>query len=244
MPRFFIDEELDNIKEHKICGADARHIALSLRMKVGDSLTLCDGRGREALCRISSLLSECITLDIAQCKASESEMPCRVTLYQALAKGDKMETVVQKAVELGVFRIVPVESRFCIAKMSDDSQGKKLERWQKISREAAGQSQRGIVPEICPKLTFKEMIQKMKESELSFICYENEENLTLKDALKGNRIPGEISFFIGPEGGIAPEEIALARENGINICSLGKRILRTETASAYVLSSISCLFEL
>ena len=244
MPRFFLPPEAFESTRICIDGADARHISRSLRMRVGDELVLCDMSSSEYLCVISSITNESVYADIKEKSISKSEMPCRTVLYQGIAKGDKMDTVIQKAVELGVCEIVPVECERCIAKIPADAEKKKLERWQKIAAEAAGQSQRGIIPRVSPVITYAMAIERMKKSTVAMLCYEDEHTRSVKELLQECKAPEEISFLIGPEGGISPEEARLARENGIPPCSLGRRILRTETASAYVLSAISYAFEL
>ena len=163
MPRFFLpgqsfDEETG---EAVITGQDARHIALSLRMSVGESVVLCDMRQNEYSCVITDVMPDRVTAKICGVSRSRSEPPCFITLYQAIAKGDKMETVIQKAVELGVCRIVPVRTDRCIAKIAPDAESSKISRWQKISAEAAGQSGRGIIPEVCSPVSFKEAIEQI-----------------------------------------------------------------------------------
>ena len=215
MPKFFFDKI--DMTQGQIClhGEDEKHIKTVLRAKEGEELTLCDGEGMDYQCRISSL-TDGVQLEILSKAPCETEPKTKITLYQGLPKADKMELIIQKCVELGVERIVAVSTERAIVKL-DKKEGKKLERWQKIAEAAAKQSGRGKIPEIGGQvLKFKDAVAEAKRLDGAIIPYERE---------------GEsIGVFIGPEGGFAEEEIALAKENGITPITLGKRILRTETA--------------
>ena len=226
-----------------ITGEDARHISKSLRMKVGEQIVLCDMRMKEYGGIIEEICDESVTVRIVSVSRSQSELPCFVTLYQALPKSDKMDYIIQKAVELGACRIVPVQSERCIAKIDSSNADKKISRWQKIAKEASGQCGRGIICEVAAPMGFEAAIDCMKRDALYFACYEGDVSLTLKDILPA-RCPESLSFFIGPEGGISFNEAAYMRENNIPLCGLGKRILRTETASLCVLSDIGFTYEL
>ncbi len=234
MPRFFvspIDGDFVTIE-----GGDARHIALSLRMREGDSITLCDGNANEYDCRILSLSPEAVQLKVAGTKKSLSEPALQVTLYQGLPKGDKLEWITQKAVELGVSRIVPVVTSRSIAKISERDQ-KKTARLQKIADEAAGQSGRGILPQVEAPISFKQAAKRMAE-ENTVVFYEcGGKPLT---ALASD-FKGSLSIFIGPEGGISPEELAELEQNGAKTATLGPRILRCETAPLAALAAIFTL---
>lgn len=243
MPRFFISEN-DSVSSEKITltGENARHISLSLRSRVGDAVTVCDGNGSDFECVISDITKTEVILSVESISQSNAEPDIDVTLYQALIKSDKFDTVVQKAVELGVTKIVPVLSERCISRPDDKSIEKKLVRWNKIALEAAMQSGRGIIPKVLPVMEYADALCDMQKSDLPFICYEEEKTTSLKDlyenACKTKRIYISFAFFIGPEGGISQKEFLLAKEKGIPACSLGKRILRTETAPLCVLSSV------
>ena len=235
MQKFFVFDCENDQKEIVISGDDANHISRSLRMKTGDALTVCDGRGNDFSCVIGSITKTDVTLEVLSVSKSASEPSYKATLYQALAKSDKMDAIVQKAVETGVARIVPFESRFCIAKIGDGAKNK-LARWRRIALEAAKQCGRGIVPEISEPVTYREALEEAAKSECPFICYEDENTVLLGEAApKGKK---EYSFFIGPEGGFSPEEVADAARKGIPSAGLGKRILRTETASSFVLACL------
>ena len=246
MPRFFLPlaafEGASAGATVTITGDDARHISLALRMRTGDAVTLCDGKGTEYDGTLVSLTPTAVEVEISSPRKSTREMPVRVTLYQGLAKGDKMDTIIQKAVELGVSRIVPVTTSRCIMKMGDNAD-KKIARWQKIANEAAGQCGRGVLPEVTAPVIFKEAVKAAKEDELSLFCYEELGLTKPLSALLSEDPPATLSFFVGPEGGFDPAEAALATEAGIQLCGLGPRILRTETASGYVLAALSVRYE-
>lgn len=223
MPRFFVSSvEGERLT---VTGQDAVHIRRSLRMTVGDTLTLCDGQGTDCECEIAEFCGEDVCLTVRSRTPSVSEPTCAVTLYQGLPKADKMEWIIQKAVELGVTRIVPVQMARSVAVINEKA-AKKTARWQKIADEAAGQSGRGILPVVEEPISFAAAAKRMA-AENTVVCYEcGGEPFT---SLVG-RETAAVSLVIGPEGGIDPREIALLRENGAAIATLGKRILRCETA--------------
>lgn len=241
MPRFFIERDRMSSGAVEIKGEDARHIALSLRMAVGDTLVLCDGEGYEYTASIESINPQCVLLSCGKGRQSFSEPPCFITLYQCIPKSDKFDTIIQKAVECGVSRIVPVRSSRCIAVVKGEKEEKRLERWNRIALEAAKQSGRGRVPKVMPPENIAVSAEKILASCVGFACYENEHGNMISDFLPVDKKPGDISFLIGPEGGLSEEEAALFRGH---TCSLGNRILRTETASSFVLSSVSFLYEM
>jgi len=238
MPRFFLPSGSFESREVVIKGADASHISRSLRMTVGDALILCDMRSNEYECTIKSITQDSVTAEIISSRRAESEPTCFITLYQGIAKGEKMETIIQKAVELGVCRFVPVRTDRAIAKIPKDAEEGKLQRWRRISAEAAGQSGRGIIPGICPPVSFAEAIERMSRDDLSFVCYEGDGTKPLSKILSGWDKKGSVSFLIGPEGGLSVPETGLALSANIPLAGLGKRILRTETAPLCVLSCI------
>ena len=246
MPRFFLNKENLTGDTAKIAGEDASHIALSLRMAVGDALTLCDNEGYDYHAEILSITRECVTLSVKDKMPSESEPPYRVRLYQCLPKGEKFETVIQKAVECGVCEIIPVQSSRCIAVLKDSAAEKKLTRFNglnRIAEEACKQSGRGRLVKVTPPVSYREAMRQMAEVETAFLCYENEDGLTLSGFLP-REVPCEIAFLVGPEGGLSTDEVAMAKEAGIVSVSLGKRILRTETAAPFVLAILAGKYEL
>lgn len=228
MPKFFFNKNDISRGQVQLFGEDEKHIKTVLRARVGEELTLCDGEGMDYQCRIASM-ERGVLLDILSKEVCETEPKTKITLYQGLPKADKMELIIQKCVELGVDRIVAVSTERAIVKL-DKKESKKLERWQKIAEAAAKQSGRGKIPEIGQQvLKFKEAVAEAKELDGAIIPYEKEEETGIRQFVQG--FQGEsIGVFIGPEGGFAEEEIALAQENGITPITLGKRILRTETA--------------
>lgn len=230
MPRFFINDMVN--EEYILQGENGRHAAKSLRMKVGEELVLCDGKGQDYLCEITNIDSDAVAVKLVKAQENQAESPVRVTLYQCLPKSDKMDLIVQKAVELGVHKIVPVISSRCIAKFNGKEE-KKLLRLQKISEEAAKQCGRGIVPQIMPVQKFNQAVQNASGKKI--FCYEKGGE-HFSQLLKENC--EEISILIGSEGGFSEEEANFASENGFVCASLGKRILRTETAGLCALSII------
>lgn len=244
MPRFFIkDENIGNTDTVTITGEDARHISFSLRMRVGDNITLCDFFNYEYDCTIKSIDGEKVVLDICDKHPSQNEPNIKVSVYQALPKAQKLELIIQKCVELGVFEIVPVLTSRCISRPDDKSSEKKTRRYNIISEEAAKQSGRGIVPKISETVSFKKAVEQMKGADIAFMCYEAEDTdggNDLKSFLQKSLTneTKSVAFFVGSEGGISEDEAEFARANGISCVSLGKRILRTETAPLCVLSCI------
>lgn len=249
MPRFFIPKDAcpsgEAVGERIVIeGSDARHIGLSLRMKCGDPLTVSDGRAREYECRIAAIEPERVCLEVLSVCETAKESPCRITVYQAFCKGDKMEGIVRRAVELGADAVVPVYSDHIVSRPDASSAGKKIARWQKIAEEAAKQCGRGKLPRILPAVEFKTMLREMKDVPLRFLCYENEDRLSLKGLLAEGTVPSECAFFVGPEGGLSGAEVAAADAAGIARVSLGSRILRAETAAPAVLSMLLYAWEL
>jgi 16S rRNA (uracil1498-N3)-methyltransferase len=234
MPRFFTTN-IDG-KTASIDGEDARHIAKSLRMRTGDELTLCDTRGSDYTCRITAIDKDRIMAEVLGRWPTAAEPRFVLTLFQALPKADKLETIAQKAVELGAAALVPVLSARCVARWSKADEAKKRERLDKIMLEAAKQSGRGRIPRTEPLLRFEEAIQRMKESDLAIMFYEDAKT-PLRDILPKKL--SSVAIMIGSEGGFSPEEAAYAKENGVPLASLGARILRCETAPICAISAIN-----
>ena len=234
MPRFFVESVENDFIE--INGDDARHISLSLRMKKGESLVLCDGKGREAEAVIREAFPESVVLDITERRDSIAEPKTEVVLYQALPKFDKLEYIIQKSVELGVSKIVPVLSSRCISRPDEKTMKKKLERLRKIADEAAKQSGRGKLPEVGELLSFKNAVAEMVKAETPIFFFEHAE-YPLHEIMEKRR-GGKIAMMVGYEGGFSEEEAAFAAEKGALIASLGPRILRCETAPVAALSAI------
>ena len=243
MPRFFISREDITDGIARISGKDAYHIARSLRMAEGDEVYLSDGEGTEYLAALTRIRDEECLCSITEERESSAEPKMNITLYMAYPKGDKLETVIQKAVELGATRIVPFESSRCIKRPKADKVAKQSERLSRIAEEAAKQCGRAIIPEVSLPLTYREMLADATRSDLSLICYERESHLSFKETLKSTR-PESISVIVGCEGGFSPEAIAEALEAGCRSVTLGGRILRCETAPSAALSMILYEYEL
>lgn len=238
MIRFFIENISDN--NYTLKGEDAHHAIKSLRVKIGENIILCDKNSFEHICKVEKISKDEVLLSVIKSQKNTSESNIKITLYQALPKNDKMDLIVQKSIELGVFKIVPIETSRCISKPSEKSISKKIERWQKIAKEAAKQSGRGIIPNISSPLKLDEAISKIKDYDKSLVFYENGGE-KIKNSLK--TYDKNISIFIGPEGGFETEEIDKLKSFGATISTLGTRILRTETASLAAISVITNLFD-
>ena len=244
MARFFVDPE--RILENRIIidGPDAHHIARSLRMAEGDEVVVCDGRGKEYLCALSRIRDEECVCDIREEIVSGAESPVSITLCMAYPKGDKLEVVIQKAVELGADRIIPFESSRCIKRPKAEKAEKQTARLVRIAEEAAKQCGRAKLPVVTAPMSYKAMLKEATAADLSLICYENEDGLSIKDAISGRARPATLSVIVGSEGGFSPEEAAEAVAAGCLSVTLGNRILRCETAPDYALSAISYEYEL
>ena len=244
MPRFFVDPDAVSDGKITVSGDDAYHIARSLRMAVGDSVTVCDGEGNEYNCTLTRIRDEECECEILASGRAKAEPPIKITLYMAYPKGDKLETVVQKAVELGAYRIAPFESSRCVKRPKAEKAQKQTERLQRIAKEAAKQCGRGLLPTVAEPLTFSAMLKEAKEFDLALFCYEGEQALSLKAAVAEKNDVKDVCVIVGCEGGFSDEEAFLCREAGLKSVTLGPRILRCETAPSYVLSSLSFFFEL
>lgn len=226
MPRFFLPADSCRGDLLTIEGEDARHIALSLRMREGEQLTVCDGVGNDLSCVITGMGKHTVTLRVAERRGSIAESACRITLFQCLPKGQKMEQILQKSVELGVAAVVPVLSERCVSRPERAEFAKKAERYEAVIREAAMQSGRGVLPVLHPLLSFPEAVERLAALSCGLVLYEAQSGSGFSPLLAR---AAEIGLLVGPEGGLAPEEVLLAQAGGIEIVGLGPRILRTET---------------
>lgn len=227
MPKFFVTKEQIG-EQIVITGEDAKHIKTVLRKKVGEQITICDREGIDYICSIEHFEQNEIYFDVIEKKICDTEPPIKIVLYQGLPKADKMELIIQKCVELGIDTIVPVATEYCVVKLGQ-KENKKIERWQKIAEAAAKQCGRAKIPVIHNVLTFGEALKQSKELDSAIIAYEKEKDRNLKEFIK--QFDGKsIGVFIGAEGGFSEQEVVQAIENNILPITLGKRILRTETA--------------
>lgn len=238
MPRFFkhLDAPAAVGELLAVEGQDAVHIRLSLRMAVGDRVTLCDGKGYDYDTVIDAIDDRAVTLRVAAVERSQSEPKVQVTVYQGYPKGDKLELIIQKAVELGATRIVPVVTARSIAKPGDKAD-KKQARWQKIADEAAGQCGRGILPQVSAPLTFAQALKEMASQKLLVLYEAGGQPLRTVVGSEDTAL----ALFIGPEGGISPEELQKMQTIGATVISLGRRILRCETAPLAALAAVMTL---
>ena len=233
MTRFFASQEEISGERILLTGENAQH-AKVLRLKPGETVLVCDGEGQECLCQIFS--TDPWELRVTERRASRSEAAVRVSVYMAFPKADKLEHVIQKATELGAYEIVAFPSARCVSRPDEKSLKKKLERWQKIAASAAEQSGRGRIPQVITVKSFSEALSRACQAEKALMFYEHEEALTLKTALTGTY--RTVSLLTGPEGGLEEGEVSQARAAGMQVCTLGKRILRCETAPLCALSAV------
>ena len=236
MYQFFVEPSQIQGNRIVITGSDVNHIKNVLRMKPGEEIAVSNGTdGKEYRCGIEELLEEEIICTLRFIKEDGLELPARVTFFQGLPKADKMEFIVQKAVELGVSRIVPYLSKNCVSR--PDKTEKKVERWRKIAAEAAKQCGRGRLPEVAAVVPVAQAIAQAAESETALFFYENERRTGLRDALAGG-VRDTVSLMVGPEGGFDPAEAKAAVDAGLQSVSLGTRILRCETAPIAALAAV------
>lgn len=237
MQHFFVDASQVSEKTIWIEGPDVNHMKNVLRMRIGEELTVSDGQGQEYLCQIQNFEEEQVQLRILETKVSDTELPSKIYLFQGLPKQEKMELIVQKCVELGIYAIVPVAMKRCVVKLDAKKGAKKVERWNGIAASAAKQSGRGIMPEVQQIRTYKEALEMADDLDVVLVPYECADGMAHTKELIQSIKPGQsVGIFIGPEGGFDPDEIELAKKKGGQIVTLGKRILRTETAGFTLLS--------
>jgi len=234
MYQFFVEPSQIMDKRVIITGKDVNHIKNVLRMKIGEEIAVSNGKdGREYRCGILEMTEDAVVCELRFVKEDALELPSKIYLFQGLPKADKMELIIQKAVELGVYEVIPVATKRAVVKLDAKKAKSKITRWQAISEAAAKQSKRGIIPKVADVMSFKEAMQYSKEMDLKLIPYELAEGMDKTRKLMGQvrqEKPESIAVFIGPEGGFDEQEIELAMENGVEPITLGKRILRTETA--------------
>ena len=234
MARFFVEPEELTGELLTLTGENAQH-AKVLRLKEGEEVLACDGQGREAVCRVANVNP--VTLEVLETRDSVTEAAVKVSVYMAFPKADKLEHVIQKATELGAYEIVAFPSARCISKPDDKSLKKKLERWQKIAASAAEQSGRGRIPEVVVLPSYGAALERAAKADKALMFYENEHATTLRMALEAGSFE-TVSLLTGPEGGLEEKEGEQARAAGLQVCTLGSRILRCETAPLCALSAV------
>jgi 16S rRNA (uracil1498-N3)-methyltransferase len=240
MYQFFIGNEQVRDNEILITGTDVNHIGNVLRMKPGDEIRVSSADGKSYFCRITAITKDAVTAQITRMDEQGTELPVSVYLFQGLPKNDKMELIVQKAVELGAHEIIPVAMKNCVVKLDAKKAESKTARWQTIAESAAKQSKRTLIPQVHTPVTWKEALVLAAELDVVLVPYENEKGMEATRSLIGNLASGQsIGIVIGPEGGFSPEEIACVDEqDNMHRISLGRRILRTETAGLATLAML------
>ena len=237
MHHFFVNPEQVEDGLIRITGSDVNHIKNVLRIRQGEEMLVSDGTGRDYLCQAEEIAGLEVTVRILETEEEGRELPSRIWLFQGLPKSDKMEFIIQKAVELGACQVIPVETKRCVVRLDGKKAAKKVERWQQIAESAAKQSKRMLIPSVHPVMTFKDALAWAKELDVRLIPYELAQGMAETKALLSEIRPGQsIGIFIGSEGGFEEKEIEAAIDAGVSPITLGKRILRTETAGLAILS--------
>ena len=236
MTRFFVTPEEMQPDFLVLTGENAQH-AKVLRLKCGEQVLVCDGEGAECLCTVSDVSDGQISLVVDRRQDAQSEAVVQVSIYMAFSKGDKLEHVIQKATELGAYEIVAFPSARCVSRPDDKSLKKKLERWQKIAASAAEQSGRGRIPQVLVLGSYREALERAAMADKALMFYENEHAVTLRMALEAGEWK-TVSLLTGPEGGLEEKEVEAAKAAGLEVCTLGSRILRCETAPLCALSAV------
>ena len=238
MYQFFVEPGQIQGRRVIITGSDVNHIRNVLRMKPGEEIAVSNGTdGREYRCGIESFTEDEVICSLRFVKEDGVELPSRIHLFQGLPKADKMELIVQKAVELGAYEVIPVAARRCVVRLDEKKAASRISRWQGIAEAAAKQSRRGIIPQVHPVMNMREAVAYARTMEVKLIPYELAEDMEhTKEVLEAVKPGTDIAVSIGPEGGFEQEEIELAMAAGIEPVTLGRRILRTETAGLTVLS--------
>jgi 16S rRNA (uracil1498-N3)-methyltransferase len=244
MYHFFVKENQVGTDTIAITGTDVNHIKNVLRMGAGEQVLISNGVDKDYLCEIMEVTSTQVTARILSVEEGGSELPAKLYLFQGLPKNDKMELIIQKAVELGVYQIIPVKTIRTVVKLDKKKEESKLRRWRAVSESAAKQSKRMIIPEIAPVMSFQEALEFSKGMDKTILPFENARAMAkTKEILSGITSGMGVGIFIGPEGGFEDSEVELAESYGAKQITLGKRILRTETAGLAVLSVLSFQLE-
>lgn len=238
MYQFFVKPEQIQGNTVRIEGGDVNHIRNVLRMKIGEEIAVSNGEdAKEYHCQVERFDEDEVICAILSVREDSAELPSRIFLFQGLPKGDKMELIIQKAVELGVYAIIPVSTKRCVVKLDAKKEKSKISRWQQIAEAAAKQSKRGIVPQVRNVMSIQEAVRYASSMELRLFPYEHAEGMKRTRELIESVRPGQdIAVFVGPEGGFEEKEVEMAEQEGFEAITLGKRILRTETAGFTVIS--------
>lgn len=243
MQHFFVIPEQVGETEIYVTGQDVNHMKNVLRMKIGEQVEISDGNNKKYLCEVSAYEEEQAVLRILKIREADTELKSRLYLFQGLPKNDKMELIVQKAVELGAYEVIPVSMKRCVVKLDAKKAAKKVERWNSISESAAKQAGRSIIPNVSDVVSYREALERAEQLDVVLVPYELEEGMAETKKLLHQIQPGQsVGIFIGPEGGFEREEVEQAIEAGAHPVTLGRRILRTETAGFTMLSIL--MFEL
>ncbi len=243
MQHFFVIPEQVGETEIYVTGQDVNHMKNVLRMKIGEQVEISDGNNKKYLCEVSAYEEEQAVLRILEIREADTELKSRLYLFQGLPKNDKMELIVQKAVELGAYEVIPVSMKRCVVKLDAKKAAKKVERWNSISESAAKQAGRSIIPKVSDVVSYREALERAEQMDVVLVPYELEEGMAETKKLLHQIQPGQsVGIFIGPEGGFEREEVEQAIEAGAHPVTLGRRILRTETAGFTMLSIL--MFEL
>lgn len=237
MHHFFVSQEQIDQEEILINGPDVNHMKNVLRLKPGEQVEVNDGAGDRHLCELEAFEPECARLRIIDTWKPEIELPSKLYLFQGLPKGDKMELIIQKAVELGVYEIIPVATKRAVVRLDEKKAAKKAVRWNAIAESGAKQSGRSLIPQVRAVMTFREALQYADSLDVVLLPYEKADGMQETRRMIGQIMPGQsVGIFIGPEGGFEEQEVRQAAEHGVVPVTLGRRILRTETAGLAVLS--------
>lgn len=247
LQRYFVTNRI-NDQQFIINGEDRHHILNVMRMKIGDHIICVDPLGKIAECKITETSEFQVVADIVECKDENPELPIQITIASGLPKGDKLEWIIQKGTELGAHKFLPFAAARSVVKWDEKKSAKRVQRWQKIAKEAAEQSHRAFVPEIINPVSFKTLLQRSSQYDYKLVAFEDEsrngETSVFSSILRKMKRGESLLILFGPEGGLSQEEIQLAKENHFSLCGLGPRILRTETAPLYALAAASYQFEL
>ncbi|MCD8323482.1 MAG: 16S rRNA (uracil(1498)-N(3))-methyltransferase [Clostridiales bacterium] len=243
MHQFFVEDSQIGKEYITITGGDVNHIKNVLRMRAGEKIRVSSESGQDYFCEIAELTDDFVQADILDEEVPGTELSAKIYLFQALPKGDRMDYIVQKAVELGVYEIIPVSMQYCVVKLDEKRAEKKVKRWQAISESAAKQSKRSIIPKVRPVITYDDALAYANTCDVRLVPYENEKGMEATEAALNRLKPGQsVSILIGPEGGFSADEIEEARTT-MNAISLGRRILRTDTAAICALSAVMLRLE-